>query len=107
MPKSKSEEPFVAASARAFASSYQPQADGKYDVSLVLFGATGHERGMNELGTFEIAGAIREKALDACGGCDDPKTNRTTSVFSDSTASRADSGGSVSAASGHAALVAC
>ncbi len=47
--------------------------DRKVDVDVIQIG--GNQRGGEDLGTFEIAGALRQKAFEACGGCADPRTN--------------------------------
>ena len=73
------EEPTVAPVAVALSRLFPeatPEADVQIDI--VVFGGA-HQRTSNELGTFEIAGALRQKAVDACGLCDEVKTSIHTS----------------------------
>lgn len=71
-------EPTIAPVAHALAR-YFPDASGERDVQIeqVLFGGT-HELS-ERIGTFEIAGVLRQKAQAACGLCDEVRTKIHTS----------------------------
>ncbi len=47
----------------------------RVDVDVIRIGVVPNADGSDKHGTFEIAGALRQKAIEACGGCEDPKTN--------------------------------
>jgi hypothetical protein len=65
----------VAESARALARFYPAATpDKKVEIDIVAFGAK-DERASDNLGTFAIDGALRERAVEACGLCDEVKTN--------------------------------
>ena len=58
----------IAAFARAIAPSFQPDEKGAYEIEILEFG--GWDRPSDQLGTFDVGGAIREAAITKCPLCE-------------------------------------